>query len=94
MRIHRVGTITLGSILIIFGSLFFCHIFFPALTYETVFHLWPLILVLLGAETLYCSRKYEDFRYDFGAICMVLLVGFMTVCMALSDLVLRWTPLY
>lgn len=79
MRIHRIGTITLGSILILFGGLFFCRIFIPGLTYEAVFRLWPLILILFGAETLYCSNKYESFSYDFGAVCMALLPGFLTV---------------
>lgn len=91
MKIHRVGTITLGTILIVFGSLFFCRIFIPTLSYELVLRFWPFILIMLGLETLYSSRKYEDFRYDFGAICMALLVGFMTVCMAYAELMLQWT---
>ena len=91
MRTHRVGTVTLGSILILFGSLFLCHIFLPWITYETVFRLWPLILILLGFETLYCSRKYEDFSYDFGAVTMTILVGLVAVCMAYADLLIQWS---
>lgn len=90
MKLHRVGSITLGCILIGFGSLFLCHIFFPALRYEFVFRLWPLILIFLGAETLFCSKKYEQFRYDFGAVCMMILLGFLTVCMAYADLLFQW----
>lgn len=91
MKTHRVGTITLGSILIIFGGLFFLRIFIPALSFEAVFQFWPVILIMLGLETIICSRKYEDFHYDFGAVCMALLVGFMTVCMAYAELTLQWT---
>lgn len=91
MKIHRIGTITLGGILILYGSLFFCRIFIPSLTYEAVFRLWPLILIAYGAETLYCNGKYENFSYDFGAVCMTLLLGFMTVCMAYTDLVFQWS---
>lgn len=94
MRIHRVGSITLGSILILFGSLFFCRIFIPGLSYEAVFRLWPVILILLGLETLYCNQKYEEFHYDFGAVCMMLLIGFMTVCLAYSDLFFQWAGTY
>lgn len=90
MRIHRVGTLTLGCILILFGVLFLFHLFVPGLTYDVVFRMWPVILIMLGGETLYCSRRYEDFQYDFGAVMMTLLLGFLTVCMAASDLLFRW----
>lgn len=90
MKIHRVGTMTLGCILILFGGLFLIHLFVPGLTYETVFRMWPVILIMLGAETLYCCRRCEEFHYDFGAVLMALLIGFLTVCMAASDLMLQW----
>lgn len=37
MRTHRVGTITLGLCLIVFGTLFFIHMFLPTLRYEMIY---------------------------------------------------------
>lgn len=90
MRTHRIGSLTLGSILVLFGFLFFISIFYSELSYETIFRLWPLTLILLGFETLLGSFKYETFTYDFGAICMMLLIGFLTLSMAYADLFIRW----
>ena len=38
VRTHRVGSITLGSALVLFGILFLVHLFVPVLTYEIIFH--------------------------------------------------------
>ena len=43
VRTHRVGSITLGSALVLFGILFLVHLFVPVLTYEIIFHILSLI---------------------------------------------------
>ena len=48
MRQRRIGTITLGISLVVFGILFLIHIFGGVLNYMLIFHLWPLILIVLG----------------------------------------------
>ena len=53
MRQRRIGTITLGISLVVFGILFLIHIFGGVLNYMLIFHLWPLILIVLGGEILY-----------------------------------------
>lgn len=55
MRQRRIGTITLGVSLVLFGMLFMIRIFGGVLNYTLIFHLWPLILVALGLEILYYS---------------------------------------
>ena len=45
VRTHRVGSITLGSALVLFGILFLVHLFVPVLTYEIIFHIWPCIFI-------------------------------------------------
>ena len=55
MRQRRIGTITLGVSLVLFGILFMIRIFGGVLNYTLIFHLWPLILVALGMEILYYS---------------------------------------
>lgn len=39
VRTHRIGTITLGVALVVFGSLFLVHLFLPALKYQMIFTL-------------------------------------------------------
>lgn len=79
MEQKRVGTFTLGICLLVFGVLFLIHLFIPSLQYLLIFHLWPVILIMLGAEILFYSIKAPDkhYRYDFAAILIILLlVGF------------------
>ena len=65
VRTHRVGSITLGSALVLFGILFLVHLFVPVLTYEIIFHIWPCIFILLGIEILLANRKKNvEFVYD------------------------------
>ncbi len=47
VRTHRVGSITLGSALVLFGILFLVHLFVPVLTYEIIFHIWHVSLSCL-----------------------------------------------
>ena len=53
MRERRIGTITMGVCLVVFGVLFLVLIFGGFLNYELIFHLWPLILIGLGMEILF-----------------------------------------
>ena len=62
VRTHRVGSITLGSALVLFGILFLVHLFVPVLTYEIIFHIWPCIFILLGIEILLANRKKRVWR--------------------------------
>lgn len=57
IRIHRVGTVTFGCILILFGVLFLAHIFVPWLRYEYVLRLWPLVFIFLGIEVLVGNHR-------------------------------------
>ena len=72
MRQRRIGTITLGISLVVFGILFLIHIFGGVLNYMLIFHLWPLILIVLGGEILYYSffAPEKSGTYDFAAVVM------------------------
>lgn len=52
MKTRRVGSLTCGALLIIFGVLFMVHMFVPALKYEFIIKFWPVILIALGVEML------------------------------------------
>ena len=70
--IHRVGTITCGIILVLYGVLFLLHMILPTMNYQRIFEFWPIILIVLGIEILAgCVKKQKDtpkYVYDFPAI--------------------------
>lgn len=99
VKTHRVGTLTFGSILIIYGILFLTHIFFPALRYGMIFRLWPCIFILLGIEVLignYRWGKQEqageklNFVYDKAAILLLICLIFFAMIMALMDFCIQY----
>ena len=57
IRIHRVGTVTFGIILVITGAIYALWQFFPGIQYEVLFRFWPLIMIMLGFEVLIGSRQ-------------------------------------
>ena len=84
---RRVGTFTLGAVLIAFGSLFMLRLVYPAFTFRWILSFWPLILVFLGIEVLigYFVNKEEKMRYDAGAIAIVILLSCFSVGMAFTQ---------
>lgn len=91
IRTHRVGTITCGLTLVIYGILFLIRMVFPFihLNYKVIFDLWPLILVFLGIEILLSStgknRERQKFIYDFPAFLIVVMMMFFSMIMAAVD---------
>jgi uncharacterized membrane protein HdeD (DUF308 family) len=81
---RRVGTLTAGVVLIIFGLLFTARIIFPLLNYAAILQLWPVILVFLGIEVIvsYIINKEEKLKYDGGAIALVVILSFFAMGMA------------
>ncbi|MGI6069748.1 MAG: LiaI-LiaF-like domain-containing protein [Blautia sp.] len=96
MRTHRVGTITFGCVLVIFGALFGAHMFLPALTYDFIFRLWPCILILLGIEVLLSNAKLKgtSFIYDKASIFLLIVLTFFTIAMAWVDQMIQYQNLY
>ncbi len=90
MRIRRVGSITCGTLLIVFGILFFLHLLMPQITIGFIFRFWPLILIFLGIEILCSNIKgwTEYTRYDIGAI--VLMVMLLLFAMGMGIMEMFW----
>lgn len=85
-RVHRVGSITFGCVLVVFGVLCLLHGFLPALTYEFIFHLWPCVLIFLGIEVLISSvHGTTKFVYDKTAVVLLFFVTFFVMCLASVD---------
>lgn len=94
MEHRRMGTFTMGVCLLIFGVLFLLHIFLSTMDYLMIFHLWPVIFILLGGEILYYSVRGKDcnMKYDYAAIILLLLLAFFAMGMAGFDLLLEHAP--
>ena len=87
MRINKVGCISAGASLILFGCAFFAHTFFGVLNYALILKFWPLILVSLGTEIL-LNRNEENFAFDKGSVLLFLIVLLFAFAMAGADLFL------
>ncbi len=86
IRTHRVGTITTGLTLIASGVLFVIHTFLGALSYETIFKMWPIILIGLGLEVLVSNFSKEKIIYDKAGVLLMFLVVFFAMGMACADI--------
>lgn len=83
LKERKVGTITTGIILIVFGFLFLARCTFHFLNYGIILSLWPLILIFLGIEIIisYLVKKEEDLRYDGWAIALTIILSFFAMSM-------------
>ncbi|MBR4670403.1 hypothetical protein D6853_12305 [Butyrivibrio sp. X503] len=89
VRSHRVGAITAGLSLIAFGIAFVCHIFVGGISYEFIFHMWPLLLVGLGIELLISNLGSENVVYDKGAIFLMIIMAIFAMGMACADMLFQ-----
>lgn len=94
MRERRVGTFTLGVVLMVFGVLFLLQMFISALNYYFIFALWPVIFIMLGGEVIYYAlhQKQIAYKYDFAAIIIIMMLVVFAMCMAGADWVYQHTP--
>ena len=89
-RQRRVGTFTLGFVLVISGGLMLVSMFWPQLDLAWALKCSPLILVGLGVETLLAARGGGKVKYDW--VGMVLC--FILVCAALCLYAIAWWMMY
>lgn len=84
---RRVGTLTVGASLIIFGLLFLLRLAIPAVTTRLIASLWPIVLVFLGVEVIiaYVRNKDGQMRYDAGSVVLIVVLALFTVCMAAAQ---------
>lgn len=86
---RRVGTITVGVSMVGFGVLFLLSSLFEAIGYETVFAMWPLILIVLGFEVLAATAFKGKLVYDKGSVFIMILMMFLAAGMAAVDVCLK-----
>jgi UDP-N-acetylmuramyl pentapeptide phosphotransferase/UDP-N-acetylglucosamine-1-phosphate transferase len=96
VKTHRVGTFTLGGLLIVFGILFLLRIFYIGITYDLIFKLWPTIFIFLGGEILIANFKEqgEKLLYDKTAFVLIFVLSFFAMGMAVVDYCLNFAYNY
>lgn len=86
MRTHRIGSVTFGASLVLFGVLFLVRLLFPALKYTFIFHLWPIVFIMLGVEILIeTHREGIQVVYDKAAIFMMIILLIFAMGLGAAD---------
>ena len=93
-RTHRVGTITTGFSMIVFGVLLLLHSVFGFMAYETIFAFWPVILIGLGMELLLSNVFAKQMVYDKGSVVLLVIMTVFAIGMAVTDVCVEMTKLY
>lgn len=83
MKIKRVGTISMGIVLVAFGSLLFMSQINKLSAFNMVSKIWPIILILLGLEILWFRYSSKDeniaIKYDIFSIFIVFAILFVNI---------------
>jgi UDP-N-acetylmuramyl pentapeptide phosphotransferase/UDP-N-acetylglucosamine-1-phosphate transferase len=97
MKTHRVGTFTLGGMLIVFGLLFLLRIFLVDLSYDIIFKLWPIVFIFLGTEVLAANFKQKEDNkliYDKTAFALIIILSFFAMGMAITELCIEYAGMH
>lgn len=82
MQSRRVGTLTLGILLIVLGIIYFLITVFNIPLEKKILEFWPLILVSLGTEVLVLNnialKKDMTLKYDFISFMLIIIMLFFS----------------
>lgn len=95
MNNKKVGTFTLGILLIVLGGVFLvANITNIKINIELLVSLWPVILLLLGGEVLYSYffQKGQKLVYDFPASILIVIMGLFSITMAFIQILIENYP--
>ena len=92
VRTRRVGTLTCGIALIIFGIVVGAFLIWPNFDLMLLLRLCPALLILLGGELIAASFSRFELRlkYDFASIFLCLVLGLAAVGLSIFLVVVRW----
>lgn len=93
-RSHRVGTVTAGLSMIVFGVLFLVYLLFDMLSYDVIFSLWPFMLVSLGIELLLSNFSKKSIVYDKAAVFLLVIMTLFVMGMAAADVCMEMAEIY
>lgn len=89
---RRVGTFTLGVVLVICGIWMMATMFYPRLDLAWVLKGSPLILVSLGVETLLSARSSGKVKYDWLGMILCFILVCAALCLYAIAYVMVWHP--
>lgn len=84
--VRRVGTVTMGLVLVVSGVCMLISMFFPELDLRWALRAAPLALVSLGVETLLAASRRCRIKYDWVGMLLCVLI----VCTALGLYAIAW----
>ena len=87
---RRVGTFTLGVVLVVCGILMAVSMFCPGLDLTWALKGSPAILIALGVETLLAAKGGGKVKYDWVGM----ILCFLLVCAALFLYAIAWWLMY
>lgn len=83
MKIKRVGTISMGIVLIAFGVILFLSQVNKFSALNMVLKVWPVILILVGLEVLWYRYASKDegivIKYDLFSIFIIFVILFVNI---------------
>lgn len=89
---RRVGTFTLGVVLVICGIWMMATMFYPRLDLAWVLKGSPLILISLGVETLLSARSGGKVKYDWLGMILCFILVCAALCLYAIAYVMVWHP--
>lgn len=89
---RRVGTFTLGVVLVICGIWMMATMFYPRLDLAWVLKGSPLILISLGVETLLSARSGGKVKYDWPGMILCFILVCAALCLYAIAYVMVWYP--
>lgn len=94
VRVHRVGSITAGLSMVVWGIMFILHEMSIIADIDLVLKLWPLILVGLGIEILWYNAREKNIVYDKGAVFLMVIMTCFSMIMAFADVCLKYVTMH
>ena len=91
---RRVGTLTMGVVLVASGCAMLLGMFFPKLDLTFLLQLSPVILISLGLETLFAARGGGKVKYDWVGMILCCLLVCTAVCLYAAAYTMVWHPEY
>lgn len=91
---RRVGTLTMGVVLVAAGICMLISMFYPNLDLTLVLQVSPVILISLGIETLLAARGGGKVKYDWVGMILCCLLVCTAVCLYAVSYLLVWHPEY
>lgn len=89
-RQRRVGTFTLGVTLVASGVAMLIAMFFPDLDLRWALKCAPVILILLGVETLLAARGGGKIKYDWLGMLLCFVLTGAALCMCAAAWYMAW----